>query len=124
MRTAQGPMCGRTGEGRAPRPEPRARSSSSNSGTATRRAHDLALVTHRLCLEGGDGIGDRVMRFDDVSETQEVEHVTHVRTHAGDLQTALILADVLDLADEHTPSSGADVTDFGEIHDDVESLLL
>src|SRR5262245_46915476 len=64
------------------------------------------------------------MRLDDVSEAEEVEHVAHVGTHSRDLQTTLILADVLDLADEHAPAGGADVTDLGEIDDHLIDPLL
>src|SRR5262249_52989172 len=102
----------------------RARAMSASSGAATTAGHDLALVAPGLRLECGHRVLYGVVGFDDVPESQQIEHVAPVGPHPRDLQTALVLADVLDLADEDPPPRGADVAHLGEIdHDLVDPLL-
>ena len=74
------------------------------SGVGAARA---ALLESFLCLI------DRLVRLKDRLKLEKLKHLEHVTRHTGELQIATVVAQLLDLADEDTPSGRADVRNGG-----------
>src|SRR4026209_1434446 len=63
-----------------------------------------------------DGVRRTLERLQDISQPQQTQNLAHFRLHGRQLDVAAVAPDALDLADEDTPTRGADVSHSPQIH--------